>query len=136
MKRFFSAIILVSSTLLLPTAIVFAQPDLPSVPTTQTPTSTSTTTQQTPWDGNIKIINETGETDIGGVATKIIIWMLAIIALIATVVIIYAGILLIFNGGSEARVAKAKTTLIWAIVGLAVAIGAFAIVNIIQGVLG
>lgn len=130
MKLFLTALIISFSTLVFMPTVALAQPeDVPPTGTIPAPTPQST------WDGKIVIEDNIEETNIGGIATKIIIWLLAVIALVATVIIIYAGILLVFNGGSEARVAQAKKTLTWAIVGLIVAIGAFAIVNIIQGVL-
>lgn len=87
------------------------------------------------WDGKLNITNNTGRTDIAGIASKLITWLLAIIALVSTIMIIYAGLLMVLNAGNEARIRQAKSTLIWAIIGLVVAIGAFAIVTMIQGVL-
>jgi len=69
------------------------------------------------------------------IALKVINWMLLIIAMAATIMIIYAGILLVFNGGNESQVSKAKSTLTWAIVGLVVSVGSYALVSIIQGLL-
>ncbi len=105
---------------------IILSPNLSLAQKAATPTQT--------WNGQLEITNETGVKDIGGVASKVIVWLLAVIAMVAAIVIIYAGILLVFNGGSEARVAQAKITLQWAIIGLVVAIGAFALVSIIQGV--
>lgn len=88
------------------------------------------------WDGNISITNNSSSGDLVGVISRIILWLLGILALVAAIIIIYAGILLVFNGGNEKRVTQAKSTLLWAIIGLVVSIGAFALVNIIQQVLG
>lgn len=113
-------------TLAIGLVFIILSPNLSLAQKPATPTQT--------WNGQLEITNETGVKDIGGVATKIIVWLLAVIAMVAAIVIIYAGILFVFNGGSEARVAQAKITLQWAIIGLVVAIGAFALVSIIQGV--
>ncbi len=87
------------------------------------------------WDGSINITkNSSG--NITEIISRVILWLLGVLALVATVVIIYAGVLLTLNAGNEKRVAQAKSTLLWAIVGLVVAIGAFALVNIIQQIIG
>lgn len=93
------------------------------------------------WDGTLSILNPLGSNgkevkDISQLGTKIINWLLLILGIVATVMIIYAGILLVFNGGSESQVKKARTTLTWAVIGLVVALCAFAIVNIVESLLG
>ncbi len=82
----------------------------------------------------LSIKNPSNQTDVTGLATKLINWLLLIIAMVAGIMIIYSGLMLVFNGGDQARITKAKSTLQWAIVGLVVAIGAFALVNIIQSI--
>lgn len=124
MKQLLFATIFALSIAMFVPSLALAQPADPG----PTPSPTST------WDGKIDIKDNITETNLDGFASKLIIWSLGVIALVATIIIIYAGILLVFNGGSEARVAQAKRTLTWAIIGLAVAVGAFAIVSIIQGV--
>lgn len=92
------------------------------------------------WNGELSILNPVklgGQevNDISQLATKIINWLLLIIGIVSTVMIIYAGVLLVFNAGNESQVKKAKTTIIWAVLGLVVSLCAFAIVNIIQSLL-
>ncbi len=101
-----------------------------------TATATASPTTQFDWDGKISITNNTGKNDIADVIGKLILWLLGIIALVATIMIVYAGVMFVFNAGNEKRVTQAKNTLIWAIIGLVVSIGAFALVNIVFGVLG
>lgn len=84
---------------------------------------------------SLTIDNPSNESDVTGIVAKIINWLLLIVAMLSAVMIIYAGLLLIFNGGDESRAAKGKTTLTWAVIGMVVALSAFAIVNIIQGIL-
>jgi hypothetical protein len=117
-----------------PATLTVSEQDLPAIPTT---TPAPTNVDPTPdWDGLIKIENRTGgANDVMTIALKVINWLLLIIAMVATLIIIYAGIMLVFNGGNESQVLKAKSTLTWAIVGLVVAIGSYALVNIIQGLL-
>ncbi len=112
-----------------------AESDAPPTPT-PTPTPTPAPREPFKWDGNISITNNSSSGDLVGVISRIILWLLGILALVAAIIIIYAGILLVFNGGNEKRVTQAKSTLLWAIIGLVVSIGAFALVNIIQQVLG
>ena len=93
------------------------------------------------WTENLSIKNPLSEdgkeiTDISQLATKLINWLLLILGLIATAMIIYAGVLLVFNGGNESQVKKAKTILTWSIIGLVVSLSAFAIVNMVQSLLG
>ncbi len=87
------------------------------------------------WEGTLTIKNPSGKTDITELITKLINWLLLIIGMVATVVIIISGIMLVFNGGNESTIKTAKTTIIWAVIGLVVSIGAFALVNIVQSLL-
>lgn len=87
------------------------------------------------WAGTLKINNPSGQTDIAGLITKLINWLLLIIGMVATIVIIISGIMLVFNGGNESTIKTAKTTILWAIIGLVVSVSAFALVNIIQSLL-
>jgi ABC-type bacteriocin/lantibiotic exporter with double-glycine peptidase domain len=57
--------------------------------------------------------------------------LLFIVAAVSVVVIIIAGIMYTTSGGDSALVAKAKNTLLYAVVGLVVAIMAYAIVNFV-----
>lgn len=82
-----------------------------------------------------EILNPSGATDITEIVTKFINWLLLILAMLSAVMIVYSGILLIFNGGDQARAAKGKAIITWAIIGMVVSLGAFAIVSIIQGIL-
>lgn len=117
------------------------EPTKPTEPVDPTKPTTKPTTQEPKeykdvlTGFGIKIENPTNETDIMGVVSKIINWMFLVLAMAATIMIIYSGLLLIFNGGDQSRVAKGKTTLTWAILGLVISLGAFALVNIIQGLL-
>ena len=92
------------------------------------------------WDGSLSIlkplkINGQEATDISQVASKLINWLLLVISLVATIMIVYAGVLLVFNGGNESQYKKARTIITWAVIGLVVSLSAFAIVNIIQSLL-
>ena len=61
--------------------------------------------------------------------TSIIKVILFIVGALAVVMIIYSGIQYLLSAGDSAKVEKAKNTIMYAIVGLVVAIAAYAIVT-------
>lgn len=60
--------------------------------------------------------------------------MLYIVGILAVVMIIYSGIRYITAHGDKGQVESAKNTLIYSIVGLVIAIVAYAIVNFVIGI--
>ena len=64
-----------------------------------------------------------------GVITTIINTMLFIVGLLAVIMIIYAGIRFVTAHGDEKQVESARQTIIYSVVGLIVAILAYALVN-------
>ena len=64
-----------------------------------------------------------------GVITTIINTMLFIVGLLAVIMIIYAGIRFVTAHGDEKQVTSARQTIIYSVVGLIVAILAYALVN-------
>ena len=79
-----------------------------------------------------KITDPFGGTTLLGVGNKFINFLLAMIVIAAVVVIVIAGFRMVVGGGNPSQVAKAKKAILWAIIGLAVALMSFAIVQIIQ----
>lgn len=73
------------------------------------------------------------ETKVEDVVKNIISILFWIIGILAVIVIIYAGITFITAAGNPSKVAQAKTMIIYAVIGLAVAILAYAIVNFVVG---
>lgn len=73
------------------------------------------------------------ETKAEDVIKNIISILFWIIGILAVIVIIYAGITFITAAGNPSKVAQAKTMIIYAVIGLAVAILAYAIVNFVVG---
>ena len=67
----------------------------------------------------------------GGIFTTITNTLLFIIGAISVLMIIYGGIRYTISGGDAAAVTGAKNTILYAIVGLVVAIMAYAIVNFV-----
>jgi len=76
----------------------------------------------------------TGDADIETGVVKVVEAILKLMALVATIVIIIAGIRMLISQGDESAVEKAKKAIIWAILGLIVILIAGAIVNIVVGV--
>ena len=72
-------------------------------------------------------------TDLGPVFKAIVNVLLFIIGAVSVVMIIVSGLRYATSGGNSSGVASAKNTLIYAVVGLVVAIFAYAIVNFVIG---
>ncbi len=68
---------------------------------------------------------------ITSVLTSVINWMLGLVAFLALIALIIGGGRMIINFGNEEQVKKAKTTILWAVIGLAVVILSYAIINIV-----
>ncbi len=62
--------------------------------------------------------------------------ILGVLGAICVLLVVIAGIMYMTSGGDEARVEKAKNYLIYAIVGLIVAVLGYVIVNTVMSVLG
>ena len=72
----------------------------------------------------------------GGVVKKIINGVLYVVGVLAVVMVIIGGVQYTTSGGDQAAVTKAKNTILYGIVGLVIAILAYAIVNFVVGQLG
>ncbi|HSX24788.1 MAG TPA: pilin [Candidatus Andersenbacteria bacterium] len=79
------------------------------------------------------ITNPLGNPDqtISDVLTNIIKWMLGLVGFLALIALIIGGGRMIMDFGNEEQVHKAKTTILWAVIGLLVVILSYAIVNIV-----
>lgn len=69
----------------------------------------------------------------GGVFAKITNVMLFVIGAISVIMIIIGGLRYVLSGGDSANVSAAKNTILYAIVGIIVALLAYAAVNFITG---
>ncbi len=72
-----------------------------------------------------------GETDIALVIVNIIRWIMGIVGLICVIMIIYGGVTYATAAGVEERIETGKKILLWAIVGLVIAILAFTLARTI-----
>lgn len=71
-----------------------------------------------------------------GVVKKIINGVLYVVGVLAVVMVIIGGVKYTTSGGDQAAVTSAKNTILYGIVGLVIAILAYAIVNFVIGQLG
>jgi hypothetical protein len=69
----------------------------------------------------------------GGMITKIVNVILFLIAAVSVIMLIVGGFRYIISQGSQDKVTSAKNTILYAIVGLIIAILAYAIVNFVMG---
>jgi hypothetical protein len=76
-------------------------------------------------------VNDGNKTDLSGSVTQIINLMLFLIGAIAVIVIIIGGIRYTTSSGDQGAVQSAKNTIMYAVIGLIVAILAYAIVNFV-----
>lgn len=83
--------------------------------------------------GSGGITNPLGEstTSITDVLKKVINWMLGLVGFLALIALIIGGARMIMDFGNEEQVKKAKATILWAVIGLAVVILSYAIINIV-----
>ena len=71
-----------------------------------------------------------------GVFTRITNTALLIIGLVSVVMLLYGGLRYIISGGDNKKVTDAKNTVLYAIIGLIIAILAYAIVNFVLNAIG
>jgi len=86
-------------------------------------------------------INNCGDSDtnIGSVWTIVgtaVNWILVAVGIVCVIFIIFGGIRYATSGGDAEKVKKAKNTLLYAIIGLAIALLAAVIVNLVINLTG
>ncbi len=94
---------------------------------------------QTPQDtinDAVSNINPGATTDLGAFITLIINMMIAAIGIAAVIMLIVGGFNYVFSQGSKDKTTTAKDTILYAIIGIVVAVLAFAIVNYVLTGLG
>lgn len=75
-----------------------------------------------------------GETSIRDLVQKFVNYFLGFLGFIATIMIIYAGVLYVTDAGSEENVGKAKKIMLYAAIGIIIILISFALVNTILSV--
>ena len=81
------------------------------------------------------IDNLPGDTDLASLLTKIINYFLGLVGLIAVLMLIIGGIRYVTSGGNEQTVEKAKSTILYAIIGIVIVVLSYAIVFTITNAL-
>lgn len=84
----------------------------------------------------VKSTGTNSNTDMKGVIKTVVSVMMFILGALAVIMIIYSGIQYVISVGDSGKIQKAKNTLIYSIVGLVVAMFAYAIVNFVLDNLG
>lgn len=81
--------------------------------------------------------NAPGPTQGSGIVSSIMGTLYYAVGALSVIMIIYSGLMYMTAGGDEAKIKKAKQSLVWACVGLAVALGAWAITQfVLQNIVG
>ena len=87
-------------------------------------------------DPNIpQLVNPVGTTNINSIVARITKALLAMIGTISFLIFVISGIQLILSGGVEDKVKKAKDSMVWAVIGIAIALGSYAILTNVLDVL-
>ena len=75
-----------------------------------------------------------GPTPVAEIVVNVITWMMSIIGVIAVAFIIYGGIMYATSAGNEQQIERAKKILLYAIIGLVIAIMALVIATLVTRV--
>lgn len=81
---------------------------------------------------SVEFRNPLGKTSIRDLLEKILDFLTQLGAVVAVLFVVYAGFRLVFARGNEAELAKAKQTLVWALIGAAIVLGAFMLAEVIN----
>jgi hypothetical protein len=74
------------------------------------------------------------DTALGGKVNDVVNALFLVIGAISVIIIIFGGIYYITSTGDSGRIQRAKDTILYAVIGLIVAILAYAIVGFVNGV--
>jgi hypothetical protein len=84
----------------------------------------------------VQIPNPIGIQNIPALIAAISTYVFGIVGSLAVIMFIWAGILFLTSGMVEGNLQKAKDTLKWAVIGLAIAISGAGLIAFIQNILG
>ncbi len=79
------------------------------------------------------LVNPINVSSLDGLVSKILGIAIIVAVPIAALLIIYAGFMYVLAQGDPAKVKTAHQILLWTVVGIAIILGAWAMVQIIQG---
>lgn len=80
--------------------------------------------------------NPIGYSNVPDLLSSVVKWILGLVGFIALLSLVWGGTLYIISFGDEAGIKKAKTIIIWSVVGLIVILLAFFIVRTVSNILG
>lgn len=103
-------------------------------PTTQTVSAESGSFIESVLNG-LREVDPGGETDLMTLIRRVINGLLFCLGIISVLIIIYGGIRYTISGGDSNSVVAAKNTILYAVIGLVVAMMAYAIVNFVVSAL-
>lgn len=84
------------------------------------------------WEGEGVFVEAPGGA--AGIIVNIVMWMMSIIALLALAFIVYGAIKYVTSAGNEKQIEEAKKILLYAIIGLVIAILAVVIIQLVARV--
>lgn len=70
-----------------------------------------------------------GNSDLGSVVGKVMRAVFGIMGSIAVVVVIFGGLQYVLSGGDPKRTARAKETILYAVIGIVISLSAYAVVS-------
>lgn len=82
-----------------------------------------------------KIDVPSGPSDIGSVIKTITNTLMTVVGIAAVIMLIIGGLMYIFSGGNPEQTKRAKDTILYAIIGIIIAILSYAIVNFVVGII-
>ncbi|MBQ3309964.1 hypothetical protein IJG73_00780 [Candidatus Saccharibacteria bacterium] len=119
-----AAIAVMLATLAMPTGAVSAAVACPSGSVrTSAPTAVECNVEET-------------DRDVWDISQTIINVIIAVLGIVAVIVIVLGGVNFVMSQGDPAKTKKAKDTILYGIIGLVVALLAYAIVNFVLASLG
>ena len=74
-----------------------------------------------------------GEGSLKELVQTLLNYFLGFLGFVATVMVIYGGLLYVISAGSEENVGKAKNILLYAVIGIVIILLSFALVNTVLG---
>lgn len=72
------------------------------------------------------------ETSVYGIIGGVIAAMIKYVAVIAVIAVMIGGIMYLLSSGDEEKTKKAKTLIIWALVGVFISVAAWSMINILN----
>lgn len=95
------------------------------------------TTSPSPSGDTVVIPNPIACNDATCLISQVIRYILGTIAIIATLMFIWGGVMMLTSGGNAEQVKKAKETLVWAAIGVAVILLSWVIIKfVLTGIAG